>query len=118
MRRRPYRTLIAIFLLAWIAVDLAAIDTCVIDVLEAAGGPGCTVALRVPGGPHRPISVHPDDCLCHGHTIAPGTPAGLAAPDLIDTPVEAAGCASPHDMSSALYHPPQLIRRNLVSRKM
>ena len=109
MHRRPSLRVIAIVLLAWIAVDLVAIDTCVLDVnAEADGGAGSRVALRAPGGSHVPTALHPDSCLCHGHTIAPGTPAGLAAPAIVETTVEAAPASSPHDIASTLYHPPQL----------
>jgi hypothetical protein len=109
VHRSPLLRAIAIFLLAWIAVDLVAIDTCVLDVDEVAGCPGSTVAFRAPGSSHHGINLNPDHCLCHGHTIAPGTPAALAAPVLIETSLAAAVAARPHDSSSALYHPPQLL---------
>ena len=109
MHRRPSLRVIAIVLLAWIAVDLVAIDTCVLDVnVEADGGPGGRVTFRAPGSSHLPTAVHPDNCLCHGHTIAPGTPAGLTAPAILESAVVTAAAARPHDISSALYHPPQL----------
>ena len=109
MHRRPLLRAIAIFLLTWIAVDLVAIDTCVLDVdAGVAGGPRSALAIRAPGTPHQPTTHHPDHCLCHGHSIAPGTPAGLTAPAIIETSVEAVPAASPHDSASTLYHPPQL----------
>ena len=109
MHRRPYLRVIAMFLLAWIAVDLTAIDTCALDVdAECVGGPSATLAFRTPGSSHVPIALHPDHCLCHGHSIAPGTPAALAEPTLIETSVADAAAARPHGAASALYHPPQL----------
>ena len=109
MRHRPYLRVIAIFLLAWIAVDLAAIDTCALDVdATREGGPSATLAFCAPGSSHLPIALHPDHCLCHGHTIAPGTPTALAAPALSETSIADAAAARPLGSASALYHPPQL----------
>lgn len=109
MHRRPFLRVIVMFLLAWIAVDLAAIDTCALDVdAECEGGPSATLAFRAPGSSHLPIALHPDHCLCHGQTLAPGTSEALAAPALIETSIADAAAARPHGGASALYHPPQL----------
>lgn len=108
MHRRPLLRIVAILLLAWVAVDLVAIETGVLDVDEAAGDPGGAGAFQAPGRPHLPIALHHHDCLCHGQTVASDAPAGLAAPALIATPVADATVPSPRDAASALYHPPQL----------
>ena len=109
MHRRPFLRVITIFLLAWIAVDLAAIDTCALDVdAEREGGPGATLALRAPGSSHVPIALHPDHCLCHGHTLAPDASASLAAPALVETTIADEAADRPHASPSGLYHPPQL----------
>ena len=109
MHRRPFLRVIAIFLLAWIAVDLAAIDTCALDVdAECEGGSSATLAFRAPGPSHVPIALHPDHCLCHGHTLAPDASAHLAAPPLVATTLADAAASRLHDSPSALYHPPQL----------
>jgi hypothetical protein len=100
--------IVAIFLLAWVAVDLVAIDTCVLDVDEAAGDPGSSGAFQAPGRPHVPVAPHHHNCLCHGQSVASDAPASLAAPVLIATPVVDATAATPRDAASALYHPPQL----------
>jgi hypothetical protein len=100
---------ITIFLLAWIAVDLAAIDTCALDVdADCEGGPSATLALRAPGSSHVPIALHPDHCLCHGHTLAPDASAHLCAPSLVETTIAGEAAARPHGAASALYHPPLL----------
>ena len=103
------RRLIVLFLLTWIAADLAAIHTCALDVdAEVAGDPGGTAAFSAPGPSHLPAALHPDHCFCHGHTLAPDDSAGLAAPVLDASSVADATAASPRDAASALYHPPQL----------
>jgi hypothetical protein len=119
VHRRPILHAIAIFLLTWIAVDLVAIDTCVLDVdAEVAGDPGSGVAFRAPGSSRVPVAAHPDNCLCHGHTVVPGTPAGLAAPALVDSDIAEADATRPHGSAATLYHPPQLSSRRRVSCQM
>ena len=109
MHRRPFLRVITIFLLAWIAVDLAAVDTCALDVnAECEGGPGAALAFRAPGPSHVPTALHPDHCLCHGHSLAPDAAASLSAPPLVETPIAGKAAPRPHGSASALYHPPQL----------
>ena len=108
MHRRPFLRVITIFLLAWIAVDLAAIDTCALDVdADCEGGPSATLAFRAPGPSHVPFALHPDHCFCHGHTLAPDASPHLAAPPLVETTLADAAASRLHDSASALYHPPQ-----------
>ncbi|MCX6550195.1 MAG: hypothetical protein NTY02_04155 [Acidobacteria bacterium] len=109
MHQHPYplRRLIALFLLAWIAVDLAGIDTCALDI--DAGAPGSSAAAAVlgpPGTAHPPTPLHVDHCICHSHSIEPTTPACLAAPVRSAATMADLISARPHGDASALYHPP------------
>jgi hypothetical protein len=108
MRRHPLLRTVALLLLVWVAVDLAAIDTCVHEVDEAGGDPGSAGAFEAPPPPHLPLIPHHHSCVCHGQTVASDAPAALAAPTLVATSVADATAASPRDADSALYHPPQL----------
>jgi hypothetical protein len=119
VHRRPFLRAIAIFLLTWIAVDLVAIDTCVLDVdAEVAGDLGSAVAFRAPGPAHVPTALHPDNCLCHGHSLAPDASSGLAEPPLNATTIADEAAARTRGSASALYHPPQLNGLSLVSHQM
>jgi len=106
---RPFVRAIAILLLAWIAVDFAALDTCVFEACrEADGGHGGAPSVGTAAAPHAALPHHPDDCLCHGLGLEPGRPAGLSAPTLIASAIASVASARPLDTPSALYHPPQL----------
>ncbi len=96
-------------LLVLIALDLAAIHTCVLD---SPGVPGAAVASVAPvdtsGGAGHPRAVlHPDHCFCHGLS----TGAALSA---LDETFRKAGTIPEtppghlFQVPSSLYHPPQL----------
>jgi hypothetical protein len=101
--------LVTALLLVLIAIDLAAIHTCALDVDAMSGPPGTSVAPLDPlgGSAHQHAVLHPDHCFCHGLSM------GADASPLAD-PLNSA-CAVPDappghllKASAALYHPPQL----------
>lgn len=109
MPSRQLLRFVTALLLVWIAVDLAAVHTCALDVGKASGPTHTAiVASDGPGAPaHQHAPVHPDHCFCHGLSTGansaplpgPFQPAG-AVPD------------TPHAhllrVPTSLYHPPQL----------
>lgn len=106
--RRLLRTVTAI-LLAWIAVDLAALDTC---ALHRGQGPisarSVVSAPPAGGGPaHSHTALHPDHCFCR----AVSTGAAHALPAEPRRPAEIVlepPPGHPLHVPAALYHPPQL----------
>jgi hypothetical protein len=107
--RRLLRIVTAL-LLAWVAFDLAAIDTCALDVGRGRAPRQTSVApLDSPGAvAHHHAALHPDHCFCHGLSTGADTTAALIDPffigrDLPDAPPGHLLC-----VSSALDHPPQL----------
>ena len=107
-RHRNLRRVTAL-LLVLIAIDLAAVHTCALDVGGVSGTPGTSVAPLDPlGGPaHQHAVLHPDHCFCHGLSMgadtSPLTDPFSSACAILDAPPGHLLKAS-----SALYHPPQL----------
>jgi hypothetical protein len=99
----------ALLLLTWIAVDLAAIDTCVLDIDAAAPVDSSTAPVfRSPGGSHVPTGVHHGACVCHSHSVEPTAMVRLAAPAHLIIFVGTLPPDRPHDAPVPLDHPPQL----------
>lgn len=96
-------------LLALIALDLAAVHTCVLDPLGAPGAAPTSVAHpdSSDGAGHPRAALRPDHCFCHGLSIG-------AALSVLDEPFRKAGIVPETPpghllrVPSALYHPPQL----------
>jgi hypothetical protein len=105
--------IVAALLLAWIAVDLMAIDTCALDVGRRPM-PGRSSVVQLdpadPGGastrPH--LVLHQDHCFCHGLSTGAGTRAALTERFLIGRALLGTPSGYLLRVSSALYHPPQL----------
>jgi len=110
VNRRRLRRVVAVVLLAWIAVDLAAIDTCALDVDKASGRARTSVAaVDSPGAAAHPHAVlHPDHCFCHGLSTGAHASPALMEPFPKDGAVPDTPPGHPRQVSSALYHPPQL----------
>jgi hypothetical protein len=107
--RRILRVATAL-LLAWIAVDLAAVDTCALH-----GGPARAPAnerIAAPdgdGGPaHQHAVLHPDHSFCHGLSTGADNATALLDPLSIGQTVADSPSGHPLRIASALYHPPQL----------
>jgi hypothetical protein len=107
--RRLFR-FVAVVLLAWIALDLAAIDTCALDADKASGRARTSVAaLDSPGpGAHPHTVLRPDHCFCHGLSTGAYASPALMEPFRKDGVVPDTPPGHPRQVSSALYHPPQL----------
>jgi hypothetical protein len=97
-------------LLVWVAFDLAAVDTCALDVGSGRASRQTSVAqLDSPGAlAHHHAVLHPDHCFCHG--LSTGADASAALMDPFFTCGGVPGAPPGHLLrtSSALYHPPQL----------
>jgi hypothetical protein len=106
--RRTLRVVAAVLLLL-VAIDLAAIHTCALDMTGASGRPHTSIAaLDGPvTAPHQDSPLHPDHCFCHGLSVGADF-AALTEPcqQAGDVPDMPSGhlCTVP----STLYHPPQL----------
>ena len=96
-------------LLLWIGIDLAAIDTCALDIdslsRPAQGSLAPQLRPATPAHPHAVL--HPDHCFCHGISIG-ASAAGLINPISGDGALIEAPPGHLRQASSALYHPPQL----------
>jgi hypothetical protein len=108
--RRTLR-IVAALLLVLVAIDLAAVHTCALDMTRASGRPHASTsisALDGPGSaPHQDSPLHPDHCFCHGLSVGVDF-AALTEPchqagDVPDMPAGHLRTAP-----STLYHPPQL----------
>jgi hypothetical protein len=101
---------VTVLLLVWVAFDLAAIDTCALDVGSGRASRQTSVAaLDSPGAlAHHHAALHPDHCFCHG--LSTGADASAALIDPFFTCGGVPGAPPGHLLrtSSALYHPPQL----------
>jgi hypothetical protein len=106
--RRILRFVTAL-LLVWIAVDLAAVDTCALDVDRLSAPAHTSVGpLTRPGAATHPrVVLHPDHCFCHGLSIGADSSA-LLEPFRTDGAVPDAPPGHLLRVSFALYHPPQL----------
>jgi hypothetical protein len=96
----------ALFLLAWISVDLGLPDFCAGDVFDG-GCPSSRLSHNDTQAPKRTGLLHPDHCFCHGHSITLSadvliaeSPQSSAVDPLCLNVVPAASLAQ-------LYHPPQ-----------
>jgi hypothetical protein len=107
---RPILRAAAALLLVWIAVDLAAIDTCALDIDRRPMPAQSSVVLRhAPGASTHPHAVlYPDHCFCHGLSTGADTTAALIDPMLIGRIVPDPAPAHLLRASAALDHPPQL----------
>jgi hypothetical protein len=107
--RRLLRIVTAL-LLAWVAFDLAAVDTCALDVARGRASRQTSVApLDSRGAPaHHHAALHPDHCFCHGLSTGADTTAALIDPFFTSGSVPGAPPGHLVSVSAALYHPPQL----------
>jgi hypothetical protein len=109
----PARLLLRIvtaLLLAWVAFDLAAIDTCALDIGGGRVSRQASVApLDLRGAlAHHHAVPHPDHCFCHGLSTGADTTAALIDPFFTSGGVSGPPPGHVIDVSSPLYHPPQL----------
>jgi hypothetical protein len=108
----PDRRLLSVvtaLLLAWIAFDLAAIDTCALDFHAQPASGQASVAPDLQGAAaHSHAVLHPDHCFCHGLSTGPDSSAALIDPFFASGGVPGAPPGHLLRTSSALYHPPQL----------
>jgi hypothetical protein len=107
-RRRGFR-FVTVLLLAWIAWDLAAIDTCAFSEGQPAAVPWQSIQAPATEGPNaHPLSLpHPDSCLCRGHSTGAQPVAVLAAPACQELTVPPAASSYVFQISIAVFHPPQ-----------
>ena len=102
--------IVTVLLLAWIAFDLAAIDTCAMagDSSQTSERTSVTTpgSHGAPAHPHAVL--HPDQCFCHGLSTGADTTAALVDPFFAGRPVPDSPPGHLLRVSSALYHPPQL----------
>jgi hypothetical protein len=109
VKRRRLIRVAAVVLLAWIAVDLSAIDTCALDmdvgpVVPSASAP----AFQAPAPPAHPHAVlHPDHCFCHGLSVGPGTAGRLSKPLSATARIAEISPGHSHWTTSVLDHPPK-----------
>jgi hypothetical protein len=107
--RRCILRIVTALLLAWIAVDLAAVDTCALDFDRTPARASLT-QLDPDGASARPHAVlHPDHCFCHGLSTGVDTTATLIDPFAPGRAVPEIPQGCPLRISFALYHPPQLM---------
>ena len=109
MNRRRLLRFGALLVLAWIAVDLAAIDTCALDIDAAPPVDAATVSvLGAPGCAHTPTGSPHGECVCHSHSVEPTATMRLAAPASLAMMVGVFPPDRPHHVPVPLDHPPQL----------
>lgn len=108
VHRRSLR-LVALVLLAWIAVDLTAIDTCVPDFAKQPAAACPSVRASAPaGGPSSHAALpHPDQCFSHGLWAGADSSAALAEPVFTSGAVPDVPARHLLRASASLYHPPQ-----------
>jgi hypothetical protein len=102
--------IVTALLLAWVAFDLAAIDTCALDLGRGQASRQASVAPQDSPGAvaHHHAALHPDHCFCHGLSTGADTTAALIDPFFTSGGVPAAPPGHLVSVSAALYHPPQL----------
>jgi hypothetical protein len=108
--RRVLRIVTAM-LLAWVAFDLMAIDTCALDVDGGTAPLKAPVACFSPQGAsaHPDAVPHPDHCFCHGLSTAADTSAAVIDPFFAGGAVTDTPPGHLLQAATALYHPPQPI---------
>jgi hypothetical protein len=101
---------VTVLLLAWIAFDLAAIDTCALDFHTQPASARTSVDSNDLQGAaaHSREVLHPDHCFCHGLSTGADSSAALIDPFFASGTVTDAPPGHLLRVSSALYHPPQL----------
>ena len=108
--RRILRFVTAL-LLVWVAFDLAAIDTCALDIGRGQASRQTSVAALDSRGAlaHDHAALHPDHCFCHGLSTGAGMSAALIDPFFTGGAVPDAPPGHLLQTATALYHPPQLL---------
>ena len=111
MPDRRLLRLVTALLLAWVAFDLAAIDTCALDVGSGRASTQTSMASPDSRGAvaHRQAVLHPDHCFCHGLSTGADTSAALIDPFFTGGAVPDAPPGNLLQAATALYHPPQLL---------
>jgi hypothetical protein len=105
---RRVARIVSVVLLGWIAVDLAGVDTCALDINAAPPAASTAEAsLTPPGSSHPPEPADGDRCICHSQSVEPGTPVRFDAPSHGASSVADGSPTHPLTTASALYHPPQ-----------
>lgn len=108
MNRRRLLRFGALLLLAWIAVDLAAIDTCALDFDAAPPVDSAHVSvLCAPGCSRAPAGSPHGECVCHSHSVEPTAVIRLAVPARPATIVGMLRPDRPLGVPVPLDHPPQ-----------
>jgi hypothetical protein len=99
---------VAIALLAWIGLDLAAIDPCLPDLEKqpAAGQRLVGAASSADACGHPRAMPHPDHCFCHSLSTGPGSPSSPTDLVFLVRAIPGAAPALLIQPSTALYHPP------------
>ena len=82
MFHRPILRFVTVLLLVWVAFDLAAIDTCALDIGGGQASRQASVAPPDSRGAlaHHHAALHPDHCFCHGLSTGADTTAALVDP--------------------------------------
>jgi hypothetical protein len=96
-------------LLVWIAVDLAAIDTCALPAGHCRALTRTSVSSPASGGvpAHSYAALHPDHCFCRGVSTGADLTAAVIDPAAVGHSVADAPSDHPSRISAALYHPPR-----------
>jgi hypothetical protein len=102
---------VAVVLLAWIAVDLAAIDTCALDMDASPVVPSSSgQSFRAPAPPAHPHAVlHPNHCFCHGLSVGPDMAARLSKPFNSTARLADLTPGHCHWTTTVLDHPPKTL---------
>jgi hypothetical protein len=107
--RRVLRIVTAV-LLMWIAVDLAAVHTCVLQgghgqapARSSVSAPPCT-----DGPVHSHAVLHPDHCFCHSLSTGADLTAALVDPQSVGRSLPDNPAGHVLGLSAVLDHPPQL----------
>jgi hypothetical protein len=103
--------IVTALLLAWVAFDLAAIDTCALDAGTSPATARTSIARPDSSGAvaHRHAVLHSDHCFCHGLSTGADTSAALVDPFFMGGAVPDAPPGHLLQAATALYHPPQLL---------
>jgi hypothetical protein len=101
--------LATVLFLAWVAFDLAALDTCALAVERSHASQRTSVTTPDSHGApaHQHAVLHPDHCFCHGLSTGADTTAALIDPFFAGRPVPDSPPGHLLRASSVLYHPPQ-----------